>query len=301
MRKSFIVLITCLVILYVFTLEGSAAIPHLVRYQGYLTDSNNVPLDGSYSLTLRMHDTARGGNLLWSETQTDIQVSSGNFAVLLGQVTPLDIPFDTDYWLSIEVNSDGEMSPRQRISSVPYAYRAEEAENVGGIQKEEIVTISDEQIITGNKTFSGISNFTGALQQNAVNGILLPSGAIFFMLSGDCPIGTTDVTAAYSDKFIRVNATQGARGGADSHDHGGITGNHTLTVNEIPSHRHTMTTRQEATAGEANTNIAHTVNAGNELTSLITASAGGGAGHGHTISSASNVPAYVACKLCQVD
>lgn len=50
-------------------------------------------------------------------------------------------------------------------------------------------------------------------------GLGLPSGAIFFMLSGSCPSGTTDVTSSYTDRYLRINATANQTGGSDTHTH----------------------------------------------------------------------------------
>ncbi|MDP3722930.1 MAG: LamG-like jellyroll fold domain-containing protein [Candidatus Omnitrophota bacterium] len=101
-----------------------AQVPRLIRYQGTVVDANNIPLEGSYTLTFRVYDVATGGAALWTETQTPVPVSRGVFSILLGQVTPLNLPFDKDSWLSTQVGTDTEMSPRQRLTSVPYAYRA---------------------------------------------------------------------------------------------------------------------------------------------------------------------------------
>lgn len=107
-----------------------AQVPQLIRYQGTLVDPNNVPVEGTYNLTFRLYDAATGGTALWTETQTAIPISRGVFNVLLGQATPLNMTFDADYWLSTQVGTDAEMAPRQRLTSVPYAYRAETADHV---------------------------------------------------------------------------------------------------------------------------------------------------------------------------
>jgi len=107
-----------------------AQVPHFIRYQGTLVDSNNVPLEGNLNLTFRLYGVATGGTALWTETQTAVPVSRGTFNVLLGQMTLLTLPFDKDYWLTTQVGTDAEMSPRQRLTSVPYAYRAEVAERL---------------------------------------------------------------------------------------------------------------------------------------------------------------------------
>ena len=109
-------------------------VPGLVNYQGRLNDSLGDPLDGvTVDLTLRFYNEALAGSLLLTVQQTGVQVSDGLFNVLLGSdiVTPgteseLDSVFQNhgEIWMSTEVGSDGEMTPRKRIGSVGYATRA---------------------------------------------------------------------------------------------------------------------------------------------------------------------------------
>lgn len=129
--KKFLVGFLFLSVFLIFVQAANyGEVPHLLRYQGTLIDSNNVSLYGSYDLKFCIYDAAAGGNLLWAETQTAVSVSDGIFSVLLGNITALDLPFDKDYWLSTEVGTSGEMFPRQRITSVGYAIRAETAEKL---------------------------------------------------------------------------------------------------------------------------------------------------------------------------
>src|SRR5215212_3311840 len=60
------------------------AVPELVNYQGYLTDSGGAPVSGTVTLQFRIWDASSGGNQLWSETHTTVTVSGGYFSVLLG-------------------------------------------------------------------------------------------------------------------------------------------------------------------------------------------------------------------------
>jgi len=101
-----------------------AEVPHLVNYQGRLTDTGGVPLNGSYNLTFRIYDAETAGNLLWEEIQNNIVINKGIFAVLLGSVTNLNLAFDKPYFLEIKVGNEV-MSPRQRLASGAYALRAE--------------------------------------------------------------------------------------------------------------------------------------------------------------------------------
>ncbi len=110
---------------------SESQIPHLLRFQGRIADKGDNPLDGLYSITFRIYDAETGGNLLWEETQTKVLINKGIFSVLLGSKAPLELKFDKDYWLSTEIGGNDEMTPRQRITSVGYAYRAEAVNKAG--------------------------------------------------------------------------------------------------------------------------------------------------------------------------
>lgn len=103
-----------------------ASVPQLLAYHGILKDSSGSFLTGTYSMTFRIYSASTGGTSLWSETQSSVSVSSGKFNVALGSVTALTLAFDANYWLSVQVGSDSEMSPRFRITSQGYARMAEQ-------------------------------------------------------------------------------------------------------------------------------------------------------------------------------
>jgi len=124
--KHIIKLIALTVFLCIMTCAMCyAEIPHLINYQGKLTDSNDSPLNGSHNVTFRIYDAESGGSLLWQETHTTT-IEKGIFSVMLGGVTALNLPFDRPYFLSIQVGGDPEMTPRQRLSSSAYAFMCED-------------------------------------------------------------------------------------------------------------------------------------------------------------------------------
>lgn len=127
-------------------------------------------------------------------------------------------------------------------------------------------------------------------------GILMPSGCVFFMASGSCPSGSTDVSSSYSNKFLKINATAGTSSGVIFT---ATTDSHTLDTSEIPSHTHTTTFYD--TGGSFSTS--GQILAQNATARVVTSSAtGGGGGHTHTISSATTLePASVTMKACKVD
>jgi hypothetical protein len=111
-----------------------AQVPQLMNYQGVLKDGGGTPIDGTVSVVFAIYDASTGGTALWSETQS-VSVTGGLFNVLLGSATALPASvFSTDAvrWLGVKVGSDPEMTPRQRLVSVSYAFKAEDADALGG-------------------------------------------------------------------------------------------------------------------------------------------------------------------------
>ena len=101
-----------------------AAVPRVINYQGKFTDKDNNPLSGNYIVTFRLYEVASGGEFLWEEGHI-LNIEKGLFNALLGSIKPLEIDFDKDLWLGIEVASDGEMSPRIKLASSAYAFNAQ--------------------------------------------------------------------------------------------------------------------------------------------------------------------------------
>lgn len=115
-----------LLALVLLTSTSFGEIPKLLNYQGYLTDASGNPVaDDNYSLTFRLYasEGADTNAFLWKETQT-VSVSEGTFNAILGLTTSLNLGFAQPYWLGIKVGTNPELSPRVRLTSVGYAYRA---------------------------------------------------------------------------------------------------------------------------------------------------------------------------------
>jgi trimeric autotransporter adhesin len=98
-----------------------AQIPQTMSYQGVLTGTNGSPVpDGTVPLEFRLYNTPAGGDTLWQETQ-NVSVSKGIFNVILGSKTPLNLPFDEQYWLGITVANGTELNPRIALTASPYS------------------------------------------------------------------------------------------------------------------------------------------------------------------------------------
>jgi hypothetical protein len=116
------------------TSNAYASIPRLINYQGKLTNSQGQPITGTVAVTFRIYDVESGGSPLWSESYPSLTIDKGIFNVLLGGTKPngIDLTFNVPYYLGIQVGSDPEMTPRQRLASSAYAFTAENAEKLNG-------------------------------------------------------------------------------------------------------------------------------------------------------------------------
>jgi len=103
----------------------NSQVPQLINYQGILTDNAGEPLTGTRSIQFIIYDAATAGNLLWSETQS-VDVEDGLFNVLLGSVIPMayELFEEANRYLAIKVEADNEMTPRQQLTSVGFAFQS---------------------------------------------------------------------------------------------------------------------------------------------------------------------------------
>jgi|GEM_PF-2660663 len=110
------------------TVFAAAGINKQINFQGKLVnaDGTNVT-DGSYTVVFTMYSVFSGGSSLWTESDT-VTTTSGIFQVALGAVTtlPSSIDFNTDtLYLGIKISTESsEMTPRIRMTAVPYAFNS---------------------------------------------------------------------------------------------------------------------------------------------------------------------------------
>jgi len=117
--KRFIII--AVVLIFVF---ANSAFAQLLSIQGVARDSEGQSLaDKSYTFTFRLYDAETGGTMKWTEDQP-LNVLNGVFSANLGAVTPNSmsvLDFKIEYWLSIEIGGNGELSPRSKLTLTPYA------------------------------------------------------------------------------------------------------------------------------------------------------------------------------------
>jgi hypothetical protein len=192
-----------------------AATSSNINYQARLLDKNgNKVADGDYNIEFKLYDggnplgtvglpgAAGAGTNVWTETRSGastVRVVNGYFSVSLGEVTPFGaIEWDQDHWLTMNVGGtgpptwDGEMTPRLKLTAVPYAFQSKRAELLNQTQG----------------AHTGILDF---LTLTADRSISLPDkdGTLCIAGSEDCvdvaTTGTTALTASNSGLEISTD------------------------------------------------------------------------------------------------
>ena len=104
--------------------QGAAPTGGMIPYSGQLSDELGQPVaDGAYTFRFELYDSAQGGKLLWSETQSAVAVKGGAFTAQLGSVAALpDTARANSAWLAVSVRGPEEanftaLAPRQSLST----------------------------------------------------------------------------------------------------------------------------------------------------------------------------------------
>jgi hypothetical protein len=163
-------------VVFLFGASGQAQIPRTLTYQGLLTDTLGTPLpDGSYSMTFRLYQTSNGGSALWQEVRT-LQTKRGLFSTNLGEVTPLGLSFDRQYWLGIQINGNPELSPRMALTASGYSLRSQKADTAAYALTAPQQGVVDSARVAG--TIPNNSVGTTKIQDNAVTSAKILDGTI---------------------------------------------------------------------------------------------------------------------------
>jgi hypothetical protein len=92
-----------------------------IPIQGKLTDAGGTPLNGTYSIKATIYNASSGGTVLCTDTH-DVTVANGLFIMDMGGCISTDFGGLTQVYLGIQVGSDPEMTPRQPLYGVPFAW-----------------------------------------------------------------------------------------------------------------------------------------------------------------------------------
>ena len=118
---------------------ATTAVPNLIRYSGTLKDAQGAALASTapVGVIFAIYKQQDGGAAVWQETQNVTPDASGQYSVILGSTTATGLPDDLfsqqeQRWLGVQVQGQAEQA-RVLLVSVPYAFKAHEAETLGGL------------------------------------------------------------------------------------------------------------------------------------------------------------------------
>ena len=116
----------------------SVSVPRLINVSGVFQPADGQPPGPVEVVTLSIYAQQDGDLPLWQEMQTVTPDRTGRFTVLLGATHPEGLPPEVfasgeARWMGMLFARPGEVErPRVRITSVPYALKASDAETLGG-------------------------------------------------------------------------------------------------------------------------------------------------------------------------
>ncbi len=167
------------------TAQAAAGILHQINFQGKVvkSDGTNVA-NGSYAFVFKLYDNSAAGTQLGNTETQSLTVTDGIFRTTFSDTAATglleNVNFNSDsLYLGVNFNGDGEMTPRVRFTSVPYAFNAEKVNglavtnNAGNpLAAGSALKLPDGKIVE----FSGSNNLTLTTTGNTV--ATLPSGTI---------------------------------------------------------------------------------------------------------------------------
>jgi len=152
-----------------------------ISYQAYITDTLGNPYTNtSPGILMRfsLHDSLTGGTELWFETQT-VSVNEGVYSVELGSSTPFppSLDFNAPYFLEVAVDEDNsatfdpgeELSPRQKLTHMPYAMNAETVDGKRAAdldQSAHVARTDNPHGVTASQVNADPAGSSGAVQAN---------------------------------------------------------------------------------------------------------------------------------------
>ncbi len=161
----------------------TSSVPNLIRYGGVLKDANGALLASqTVGVTFALYNQQDGGVALWTEVQNVNADASGQYSVMLGSTKPEGVPAELfsdqeQRFLGVQVQGQTEQA-RILLVSVPYAFKAHEAETLGGLPASAFVQAA--------------TTATGSASAE--------TGTALIALSATGAVGTTSQTAGTSGK-----------------------------------------------------------------------------------------------------
>ncbi|OGH62467.1 MAG: hypothetical protein A3G34_12770 [Candidatus Lindowbacteria bacterium RIFCSPLOWO2_12_FULL_62_27] len=166
-----------------WSLSAGADVPKYISFQGELTDSVGTRIMASKSVDFEIFNDA--GVSVWGPENQTLTPSNGIVSTRLGVTSPLNIAFDTQYWLKVTVAGEA-MTPKIRLTTSPYAFIAKFLDT--GATAYGALTVAE--TVTANKFVGNGSLLTGIASGADTHWTLAGNGDVYHQ-TGNVGIGTT--------------------------------------------------------------------------------------------------------------
>jgi hypothetical protein len=173
--------------------QAAAGIYKTVNFQGKVVNTNGTNVaDASYTFRFRIYtstaptdatNACSANSCLWEESKS-ITTVNGIFQTNLGDTTTLpgSVDFNSDtLQLAVKFNGDTEMSPRVRLTAVPYAFNSD---MLDGLDSSALVQLTPASQQSGSINVSGGITSGGTVSANTVDAYS----------SGALTLGSTNAT-----------------------------------------------------------------------------------------------------------
>jgi hypothetical protein len=216
-----VILSSCTVFAQTTQPVSSPSVPRLINITGVVRPADGLPAGPVETVTLSIYADQEGGAPLWQETQTIAIDVQGRYSLLLGATRPDGIPAavfggEAAHWLGTVFERAGEVEgPRTRLTSVPYAIRAADADTLGGRPASAYLlapgaggaadagaAAAEPGAGTADVVLSGTANFLAKY----VNGADVGSSGVFEAAGGAVGVGTT---TPFDRLHVRYNNNAG--------------------------------------------------------------------------------------------
>lgn len=254
---GFLLVVLLITLLFPVVSHAAPGTTKTLNFQGRLqTAAGALVADGHYNIQFKIYQDGAGtaannpgGTLKWTETYinnggtTGVDIKNGLFSVNLGSVNPFGTSIDwTQDTLFLSMNvagsatacttygtspcaADGEMLPMKKLTAVPFAINAENANMVGGKTADNFIQIAQGvQTDATSNTASIFLNKTGTgnliqLQNTAADVFTVTN-------AGDLMLGSSDnhaifINTSAANTAGRQLAVSGGSGGSGSGSAGG--------------------------------------------------------------------------------
>ena len=178
-----------------------------------------MPLEGNFSLRIRLYSSADRDRLLFEEVHRDVEFEQGLYAISVGSINPLpaNIFHADDVFMGIAIGDAAELEPLLPINKVPAAMVADTVLNVTGNIRPDTVSIEGVGVVidrNGNWVGSPVG-LRGPVGPQGEIGPAGPAGPVgprgprgpAGQSGGDGADGSPDTPEQVRDKLLTVDGT----------------------------------------------------------------------------------------------